>query len=91
MTLPLRSAGSVSEWVVPEEPRMTSFLIASGFSLAMGFGMVCLLVTFRDAFPRPDHTESHPMAQALVGDRSRGQDGDNRKGRGPATSARWTP
>jgi len=70
---------------------MNLFLIASDFSLAMGFGLVCLLVAFRDAFPRPDHTESHPMAQALVGDRSRGRDGDNRKGRGPATSAGWTP
>lgn len=90
MTLPLRSAGSVSDYVVPEE-RMTSFLIASGFSLGMGFALVCLLVTFRDAFPRPDRTESHPMAQAFVELRSRGRDGDNRKGRGPATSARWTP
>jgi len=54
---------------------MTSFLIASGFSLAMGFGLVCLLVTFRDTFPRPDRTESHLMAQAFVGDRSRGRDG----------------
>jgi hypothetical protein len=70
---------------------MTSFLIASGFSLGMGFALVCLLVTFRDAFPRPDRTESHPMAQAFVELRSRGRDGDNRKGRGPATSARWTP
>ena len=54
---------------------MTLFLVASDFSLAMGFGLVCLLVTFRDTFPRPDRTESHLMAQAFVGDRSRGRDG----------------
>jgi hypothetical protein len=70
---------------------MTVFLIASAFSLAMGFGVVCLLLTFRDAFPRPKQTEPNPMAEARVVDMPRGLDGDNRKGRGPARSAGWTP
>lgn len=65
--------------------------VASGVGLAMGFGVICLLRTFRDAFPRPYQTEPNPLAQARVVDMPRGRDGDNGKGRGPARSAGWTP
>ena len=91
LTFRLGSAGLELYRVAPEEPCVTLLLIVSGFSLAMGFGWSVFPLTCRDTFPRPKHTEPNPRTQAGVVDRSRGRDGDNRKGRGPARSAGWTP
>jgi len=66
-------------------------LIASGVGLNIWIGLGCLVVTLRDAFTRDTQTEPDPMPQARVMDMSRGRDGDNRKGRGPARAAGWTP
>jgi len=41
---------------------MTLFLIGSDFSLAMGFGLVCLLVAFRDASARVNDFGTLPLA-----------------------------
>ena len=38
--------------VGPEEPSMKYFLIAGGVTLAVGIGLVCLIVTRRDPFKR---------------------------------------
>jgi len=40
---------------------MTFILVASGVSLAMGIGLVCLIVTRRDAFIRAGTTEPDPI------------------------------
>ena len=66
---------------------MTICLVASGATLTIGIGLGCLIVTLRDAFKRDEETRSDPMAQGRVVEISRGRDGDNREGRGPARSA----
>ena len=70
---------------------MTFDLIGSGDGVAMSFGLIRLIVTFRDAFPQAQQTGPDPSAEARVQDLSRGREVVKRKGRGPKISGGRTP
>lgn len=91
LTMRLGSAGFGSYRVPPEEPSMTFDLVGSGDGVAMSFGLIRLILTFRDAFPQAQQTGPDPSAEARVQDLSRGREVVKRKGRGPKISGGRTP
>jgi hypothetical protein len=67
------------------------FVLVASACLAMGSGVVCLIVTYGDAFPRPTYTAPNPVAPTRVVGMSGGRDGGGPGGCGTWRSAGGTP